>query len=162
MLSPVVWQPLRHTRKNWQTAGDHPARLEPGGVSGQERGGPVSPGSWVNRIHRLTRSEDFKRVRRQGKSYAHPLLVLVTCPNDLDHPRIGVAAGKSVGGAVRRNRAKRLLRAVLHPMVPHILPGQDLIFMARQPLPDAGFEQVAMAVRSLVERARLMKESYVG
>ena len=49
-------------------------------------------------------------MRRFGKSYAHPLVVLIVQPSDQPKIRVGVAAGKTVGVAVRRNRAKRLLR----------------------------------------------------
>ena len=48
----------------------------------------------MQRKFRLTRFEDFKRVRRDGKSYAHPLVVLIVQNNDQPRVRVGVAAGK--------------------------------------------------------------------
>lgn len=92
-----------------------------------------------------------------GKSYAHPLIVLIVNPNEEQTTRIGVAAGRSVGGAVKRNRGKRLLRAVLHLLLPHIDPGWDLIFLARQGLPEATYEQACSAVKDLLKRAGLLK-----
>ena len=85
----------------------------------------------MQRRFRLSRSEDFKRVRRTGKSYAHPLVVLVTqaCETH-DHTRVGVTAGKTTGTAVHRNRAKRLLREAMRPLLPSIASGWDLILIA--------------------------------
>ena len=77
---------------------------------------------------RLTRSEDFKRVRRIGKSYAHPLVVLVVQASETStHVRVGVAAGKTTGTAVHRNRAKRLLREAIAtlPDILHFWLGPD-------------------------------------
>lgn len=111
----------------------------------------------MKRRFRLTKSTDFKRVRRLGKSYAHPLVVLVACRNQLDGSRIGVVAGRSVGGAVQRNRAKRLLRAAFQPELPVLCSGWDLILIARQPMASAAYWDVQAALRQLLRRARLIQ-----
>jgi ribonuclease P protein component len=106
---------------------------------------------------RLTSSTDFTRVRRFGKSYAHQLFVLVAHPNDLEHPRFGVAAGRSLGNAVNRNRAKRRLRAAIQPVIEEILPGWDIILIARRPLLGAPFQSIQSALAGLVKRAGLRR-----
>jgi ribonuclease P protein component len=111
----------------------------------------------VKRRFRLSSSSDFKRVRRFGKSYAHPLIVLVSLPNELDSSRFGVAAGRSVGNAVQRNRAKRLLREGLRSLIPAIEPGWDLILIARHSLAQATLLQTVEAINSLLLRANLLK-----
>jgi ribonuclease P protein component len=136
----------------------------------------------VQRKFRLTRSEDFKRVRRSGKSYAHPLVVLIVQAHDqrstppvpadgaravpheqargnlAEQPRIkvGVAAGRTVGTAVYRNRAKRLLREAMRSLIPNIVPGFDLILIARPGLVSASLEQTRQALRILLGRAQLL------
>ena len=70
----------------------------------------------MQRKLRLTRSTDFKRVRHDGKSTAHPFLVLIALENQLSITKVGVTAGRSVGNAVKRNRAKRLIRAALREL----------------------------------------------
>jgi len=82
----------------------------------------------MKRKFRLTRSTDFKRVRRFGKSYAHPLVVLISQPNELNISRFGISAGRSVGNAVHRNRAKRQIRESLRPLLPSIKSGWDVVF----------------------------------
>jgi ribonuclease P protein component len=70
--------------------------------------------------------------------------------------RVGVTAGRSVGGAVQRNRAKRLLREAMRILLPTIRPGWDLILIARQPLPEATYQQVQAALSQLMRRADLL------
>jgi len=109
----------------------------------------------VQRKFRLTRSEDFGRVRRTGRSYAHPLLVLVAQATERPHVRVGVAAGKATGSAVRRNRAKRLLREAIRPLLPGLTSHWDLILIARPALTSATLEQTRDALTSLLRRARI-------
>ncbi len=107
---------------------------------------------------RLTRSEDFKRVRRIGKSYAHPLVVLVAqaSENSAHHVRVGVAAGKTTGTAVHRNRAKRLLREAMRPYLTSLVSGWDLILIARPPLVTATLEDTRTALLTLLRRAKIL------
>jgi len=116
----------------------------------------------VKRRFRLTRSEDFKRVRRFGKSYTHPLVVLFVSPSERPSTRVGVAAGRTVGGAVQRNRAKRLLRAAMQSLLPEILPRTDLLLIARAPLSAASFQQTREALFTLLRRAGLLLPPHDG
>jgi len=110
----------------------------------------------MDRRHRLASSSDFARVRRSGKSYAHPLVVLVASPSELPCVRAGFSAGKAVGGAVERNRAKRRLREALRSLLPALRPGWDVVLIARPGLASADWETVQKAVGDLLQRARLM------
>ena len=106
---------------------------------------------------RLSRSEDFKRVRRTGKSYAHPLVVLVVQANEnSQHLKIGVSAGKTTGTAVHRNRAKRLIRESMRTLIPSIASGWDLILIARPALVTATLADTRSALLNLLRRARLL------
>ncbi|MBN2147048.1 MAG: ribonuclease P protein component [Anaerolineales bacterium] len=113
----------------------------------------------MKRKFRLTRDSDFKRVRRSGKSYAHPLLVLVVLPEKIEKTIFGISASRSVGIATRRNRAKRLLREALRPLLPDIRPGWKVILIARQPLLDASFLQIQAALEQLLRKADLLQRS---
>jgi ribonuclease P protein component len=111
----------------------------------------------VQRKFRLTRSEDFKRVRRTGKSYAHPLVVLVVQACDMcAHVRVGVAAGKTTGTAVHRNRAKRLLREALRPYLNSLAAGMNMILIARPPLAKATLQDTRAALDILFKRAKIL------
>ena len=113
----------------------------------------------MNRKHRLTSSTDFKRVRRTGQSYAHPLLVLVVAPNNLGFARFGYIAGRSLGNAVRRNRAKRRMRAALEQYSDQIRPGWDAILIARPEILSAPWQQLVQSLGQLLKRAELLDDS---
>jgi len=116
----------------------------------------------VKRRFRLTRSTEIKRVRRYGKSYAHPLVVLITLPNQDLAVRVGVMATRSVGNAVNRNRAKRRIRAGVEPAFQAIKPGWDLIFLARKSILRADFGEMQAAILSLIKGASLLVEAGNG
>jgi len=107
----------------------------------------------MDRRHRLTGEADFKRVRRTGKSQAHPLLVVVASRNDLPVSRFGIVAGKALGGAVQRNRAKRRLRAAIHAFRHELQPGHDVILIARPALLKALWADVRAATGRLLQHA---------
>jgi ribonuclease P protein component len=114
----------------------------------------------VKRSFRLTRSTDIKRVRRSGKPYAHPLMVLYALTAEGYAKHVGVSAGLAVGNAVKRNRAKRLLRAAMNDLIPVIIPGFDLLLIARAPLPAANVHQAREALTSLLKRAGLLSPDH--
>ena len=113
----------------------------------------------MQRRFRLTRSEDFERARRSGKSHAHRLVVLIARRNDAGHTRVGVAAGRTVGNAVKRNRAKRLLRAAMQSLVSSMVSGWDVVLIARPPLVASSCAEVREVLVTLLGRAELLHES---
>jgi len=110
----------------------------------------------MERRIRLRHSGDVERVFDEGKSWAHPLLVLVARPNELGLSRVGVTASRKVGGAVERNRAKRLLREAARHLYPQFeTRGWDIMLVARPKLVEAKEIEVERALTSLLERAGL-------
>lgn len=111
----------------------------------------------LKRPYRLRRKQDFQRVRQEGRSWFHPLVILGAAPNDLPYTRIGVTASRRVGKAVRRNRAKRLLREAARRRYDRIQPGWDLVLIARPTIVGRTFHQVDQALEQLLHQAGLLR-----
>jgi ribonuclease P protein component len=110
---------------------------------------------------RLTRSADFDRVYRRGRSHANRYLVMYAFPrpHDEGEPRLGVSVGRKVGGAVERNRVKRLLREAFKAVSPGLPRDHDFVLVARPDTKSLASERgepgVEQALRELLAEAEL-------
>jgi ribonuclease P protein component len=111
----------------------------------------------VKRAWRLKAESDVQRVWQQGRAFAHPLVLLRVRANGLEHSRAAFVAGKKIGNAVTRNRAKRRLREAVRPHMTNIVPGHDFVVIARGNITDAAFTDIQQAVLELLKRAKLLK-----
>lgn len=104
---------------------------------GERPDGVRAGGHRRTRRSRLTRSGDFDRVYRSGRSRANRYLVLYVFPRAENgtEPRLGVSVGRKIGGAVERNRVKRLLREAFFAVSAELPRAHDFVLVAR---PDAG------------------------
>ncbi len=103
------------------------------------------------RTHRLSGKKAFARVFRGRHSSANKVLVVYAASNDLLHCRLGLTVGKKHGGAVRRNRIKRLLREAYRLEQVNLPSGYDLVCIPR--VGDiATLDVYRRAIRSLVAR----------
>ena len=115
------------------------------------------------RYRTICKNKEFSRVYARGKSYVHPQLVLYVAKNRLGHTRIGLTATKKVGGAVQRNRARRVMRAALSEHLAPDVGGYDIILVARALTPKLKSTQLSrtlarlMRAAGLPDRARLMR-----
>lgn len=109
---------------------------------------------------RLSRSAEFERVYRQGRSHGNRALVLYAFPRGDDAPaRLGLSVSRKVGGASERNRVKRLIREAFRAEAGTLPAGHDVVVVARPPARElaerSGLEGVAAALRELLQKAGL-------
>lgn len=117
------------------------------------------------RVWRLRPGGEFERVRQSGHSWSHRLLVIIVQPRvaaPTDPPRVVVVAGRRLGGAVVRNRIKRKLREAVRQVYPNIMPGLDLIVLARAPIVDERVSNIAVALTEVLQRAQVWRDSSAG
>lgn len=123
-------------------------------------------------IGRLKRRAEFLHVAAARKKWAAPGLILQVCPhqpspssNTAGTPspaglRVGFTASRKVGNAVRRNRARRRLKAVVGEVLPqHGLPGYDLVLIARPATVDRPYRDLVDDFTAALKRMRIYTEA---
>lgn len=115
-----------------------------------------------SRGRRVSRSADFQRVYREGRSLGNRYLVMYTFPRDpgsgSGEARLGVSVSRRVGGAVARNRVKRVLREAFALESSAVAGALDVVVVARPEVRNLdereGLDGVRRALAELVERSR--------
>jgi ribonuclease P protein component len=110
---------------------------------------------------RLSRSGEFERVYREGRSHASRHLVVYAFPraDDESEPRLCISVGRKLGGAVERNRIKRLLREAFWAGAGELTPGHDFVIVARpaagELAREGGEPAIEQALRAVLAEAGL-------
>jgi len=112
----------------------------------------------MQRQFRLRSSADFERLRNEGRVWRHPFLTMSVAPNALGHNRYGFIVSRRLGGAVVRNRARRLLREAVRLSMPRLKPGFDITFIARNEIVGQPYSNVKGALEDVFKRAKLWQE----
>jgi ribonuclease P protein component len=114
---------------------------------------------------RLSRSGDFERAYRDGRSHANRYLVLYAFPrpaDEADAARLGVSVGRKVGGAVERNEMKRALRETFWTLADRLPATHDFVVVARPDLPGLvereGLAGAQASLEELLREGELIEE----
>ncbi len=99
-------------------------------------------------FEKLKQNYEFRRLYRKGRSFVCPYFVLYVLKGRKEKVRLGITVGKKIGGAVERNRAKRLVFAAFRESLENITSGFDFVIVARTRL---------LSVKSTVCKAELCK-----
>lgn len=101
---------------------------------------------------RLRTSAEFDRVFRRGVRLDGALFLLVAAPNDREHDRLGLAVSRRVGGAVTRNRVRRLLRESFRGLERGERVSADLVIVGKPGLAGSGLDEVSRELGARLRR----------
>jgi len=90
----------------------------------------------------LKENKDFRRLYYRGKSTASPCLVSYVMKNRFGETRVGITSGKKIGNAVKRNRARRVIRAAFSCFEGNLNGAYDIVFVARTKTSTVKMQQV--------------------
>lgn len=104
-----------------------------------------------SQIERVRRRVEYQRIYDRGLKVHGKFLTMFTLSNDLQIGRLGIAATRKMGGAVVRNKAKRLIREVFRRN--KLAPGFDVVVIPRRELVDASLTAIEAEFRNVLERS---------
>jgi ribonuclease P protein component len=110
----------------------------------------------LQREYRLKRRNDFRRIFREGQSFANRQFVVISLLREkAGPPRIGISVSKKVGNAVVRNRIKRRIKEVNRQWIHHIRLQTDMVIVARNSVTHLDYQQIKSSLHHLLSRAKL-------
>ncbi len=107
----------------------------------------------MNSIAKIKENRDFRRAYRNGKSLVTPYIVIYVNKNRSKNVRLGITAGKKIGNAVCRNRAKRVISAAFRMISREIVPGYDFVIVARTRILSVKSTEVALSLKKNLHSA---------
>ncbi len=108
---------------------------------------------------KLKQNSDFRRIYGRGEVFVHPAFVAYALKNRSGNIRLGITVSKKIGGAVERNRAKRLLTAAFAETVGNISMGYDFVLVARSRILKTKSTDIAASLRAMLAEAQILKEN---
>lgn len=120
----------------------------------------------VSSVGRLKRRADFLRVAALRRKWAAPGLILQAAPqpeSEIAEPevRVGFTASRKVGNAVKRNRARRRLKALAAEMIATgANPGLDLVLIARPATVDRPFDELRRDLQQSLNRTKAARKTH--
>jgi ribonuclease P protein component len=105
----------------------------------------------------LKRSRDIEYAKQHGRRISTALFNVVICRTDVSGSRVGIVVGKRFGGAVSRNRVKRLFRELTRQMRGELLPGHALVVFPKRDSIVQPFAVLKEVWLSSLQRQRLLR-----
>ena len=113
----------------------------------------------ISKARRIRKNNEYRLVYKHGTYEVGRLCVVYRMPVAGKPTRIGFVTGKKVGGAVQRNRARRLMKEVYRLHQHPFRDGFALVVVGRGPLADADYKKAAKEMLYLFKKCKLLKDN---
>ena len=110
----------------------------------------------LDKTRRIINNNEYRLVYKHGKYEVGRLCVLYRMPSSTQKTHIGFVTGKTVGGAVERNRARRLMKELYSLNQHQISDGYHIVIVGRGPLKDATYERAEKEILYLLRKSKLL------
>lgn len=104
----------------------------------------------------IKENRDFRRLYRQSSSFVSPALVIYFKETCAGFSRLGITAGKKIGKAVMRNRAKRVIREAYRSLLPRFNKNVDIVIVARKKAAFVKSDEVKDELEKLLIKAKII------
>lgn len=111
----------------------------------------------MDKKHVINKNRDFCKVYKRGVYSASTVLVTYAVKNRLKLQRFGITTSKKTGNAVKRNRARRIIRAALAQIKDKILCGYDIVFVSRKKTSEVKTFEVLSSMKQQLSKLGLIK-----
>ncbi|MBQ2676893.1 MAG: ribonuclease P protein component [Clostridia bacterium] len=111
----------------------------------------------LNDFIMLNENRDFRRIYNRGKSFVSPALVVYYTKNRAGFCRLGITTSKKIGCAVKRNRAKRVIKEAFRKCVGNVNAGYDFVIVARTKTAYIKSTEAESVLLKLFEKAGILK-----
>ena len=105
----------------------------------------------------LKRSRDIEYAKKHGRRISTAFFNMMICATDVNGSRVGIVVGKRFGGAVSRNRVKRLFRELTRQLHGQLLPGHDLVVFPKRDSIAQPFAVLKEVWVSSLQRQKLLR-----
>ena len=109
-------------------------------------------------VNSMKDSDSFRKVYREGKSYANRYLVMYLLKNETDGNRVGISVSKKVGNSVVRHRITRLIRESYRLNENRLHKGYDIVIVARVNAKGRKYDEIASALLHLCKLHEILTD----
>lgn len=111
----------------------------------------------MEKVITLKKNKDFRRIYVKGNSFVSPFVVTYIHKNRSSENRLGITTSKKIGNAVKRNRARRVIRQAYNELLPNLNNGYDFVFVARGKTPFVKSTDILNVISSQLKKAGVLK-----
>lgn len=111
----------------------------------------------MDKFESLKLNKEFRFLYGRGKSFVKPTLVLYLRKNNREINRLGITSGKKIGNAVKRNRARRVIRVAYRTMLPLLKENYDMVIVARTKTTFSSSAEVTADLKDCFVQAGIIK-----